>query len=223
MLTKGDIKRTIRNSLGLLDEAYVASKKQFKTDDGSVSTQTKQEHMSLYEHQIETFNKVSSRLDTADRKSADRTGSEYASLKRDELFNMNGIHLHELYFANIDAPGSTLHVDSLVYMRLNRDFPDFDAWQADFIACGMSAIEGWVCTCFSTYLKRYYNCVIDGNTVGVPIGSFPVIVVDMWSHSYVRDYGTDRRRYLKNTMSRLNWDVIENRFKRAEMIMDALR
>lgn len=48
---------------------------------------------------------------------------------------MNGSYLHELYFANIADSQSRISMDSLSYMRLNRDFGTFDNWQRDFIAC----------------------------------------------------------------------------------------
>lgn len=226
-LTNGDLKRTIRRAMNLeeesLQEAFVAEPKTFKQNTDKLTEANKQAHVELYQKYIAKFNEVSAMLDTADRKASDCNGSEYRSLKQQEVFNMNAIYLHELFFANIGDPQSSLHADSLTYMRFDRDWGGFDNWQADFIAAGMAASEGWVCTVFSTYLKRYINIVVDGHTQGIPVGCYPVVVVDMWAHTYYKDYLTERGKYLRKMMSQLNWKIIENRIERAERIKDALR
>ena len=184
-LTNGDLKKTIRKSLGVtndeekLDEAYVAEPKTFQQNTELLSEASKSAHIALYGKQIEKFNETSAKIDTVNRKASDSNGSDFKALKCAEMHNMNGIYLHELFFANIGDPNSQLHADSLPFMRLDRDFGGFDRWQSDFIACGMAASEGWVVTCFSTYLKRYINIVVDGNLQGIPMGCFPVVVVDM--------------------------------------------
>jgi superoxide dismutase len=45
----------------------------------------------------------------------------------------------------------------------------------------------------------------------------------MWSHSYYRDFLNDKGKYLRKMMAELNWDIVENRFERAEKIVEALR
>ena len=45
-----------------------------------------------------------------------------------ETYNMNSAYFHELYFANIGDSNSRINMDSLSYMRLNRDFGTFDDW-----------------------------------------------------------------------------------------------
>ena len=229
-LTNGDLKKTIRRSMGLekdeaqaLQESYVAEPKTFQQNTELLSDSAKTAHIALYNKQVVKFNETSAKLDTANRKASDANGSEFRSLKTAEAHNMNGVYLHELHFANIGDPHSMLNADTLPYMRLDRDFGGFDAWQADFIACGLAACDGWVMTCFNTYLKRYINVVIDANTIGIPVGCFPVVVVDMHEHAYYKDYMTEGGKYLRKMMSQLNWRTIENRFERSERIMDALR
>jgi len=226
LVTNGDLKKIIRKSLTLdddLNEAYVAQKKTFESKTETISKQALDSHLELYSGYIEKFNEVSAKLDSVDRKSANSNSSDVRSLKLDETYNMNGIYLHELYFANTGAVNSAIHIDSLSYMRLDRDFGGFDRWQADFIATGMASREGWVACCLSTYLKRYINVMIDGHSNNIPFGCFPIIVMDMWSHSYYKDYLKDKGKYIRKMMAELNWDIIETRFERAEKIIEALK
>ena len=109
-------------------------------------------------------------------------------------------------------------MDSLPYMRLERDFGSFDAWQKDFIACGVSARSGYVITAYNTFLKRYMNFVIDEEAKNVPIGTHPVIVLDTSEGAYYRDYVDDQKTYILAMMKELDWNWIEERFRRAEKI-----
>ena len=136
---------------------------------------------------------------------------------------MNAIYLHELYFSNIGDPSSKITMDSLSFMRLNRDFGSFDNWQKDFIACAQSSRCGWVITYLNMYTQTYMNCFVDLHSQNVPAGMYPVIVVDMWQHAYYRDYLSDSTTYLKGMMKQLRWPVIEKRFEKADSIMQIVR
>ena len=112
-------------------------------------------------------------------------------------------------------------MDSLTYMRLERDWGSFDAWQRDFIACAMSSRNGWVVTVYNFFLKRYINVVVDLHNSGIPFSSVPIIVLDCWEHSYYRDYLKDRKSYVFSMMKEFRWDTIEDRIRKAERMAEA--
>ena len=60
------------------------------------------------------------------------------------------------------------------------------------------------------------NVVVDGHTNNIPVGTIPVIVMDMWAHSYYKDYANDTKSYVINMMREFNWNVIEARMMVAE-------
>jgi Fe-Mn family superoxide dismutase len=223
-MNKGEVKKIIRDSLGLdenLNEAYVAQPKIYDLNTEMILTKTKEAHKELYNGYVENFNALSAEMDIADRMSAN-INSQYRNVKINEQYMINAVYLHELYFSNISDPYSEIGMDSFAHMRLNRDFGTFNDWQRDFIACGMSAKNGgWVVTAFSTYLKRYINFIVDGHDCHVPVGAYPVIVLDMWEHAR-RDYLNNKKDYIVAMMKELNWNVIEHRFKRADLINQAI-
>ena len=226
MLTVGDLKQTLRDELGLsqrtsLVESFVAQPKQFTNTSSALNDSTFSDHISLYEGYIRSFNATSAQLDTANREDANPT-SQFRSLKRDETYLLNAIYLHELFFANVGDKSSMLHTDSIPYIRLSRDFGEFDSWSDDFIACALSAREGWVVTCLNMFLKRYVNVIVDGHDSGIPLGCMPVLVIDMWTHSR-KDFKNAPDAYVRAMMSELNWRTIESRFVRAEHVVDALK
>lgn len=204
-------------------ESYVAEPKAYSQVSERVSQQTKNAHTELYKQYVESLNTVSAELDTADRQKANSRHSDFRSLKVDETYNLNATWLHELYFANCFSPNSEVYMDSMPYLRLQRDFGTFDDWQKDFVACGLAAGEGWVVCAYSIFLRRYVNTVITGHSADVQLGLYPVIVVDMWSHASFKDYGNDRRSFLISQMREFNWNVVEERFNKAEAIAEVLK
>ena len=212
----------IRDTLKL-DESLSAQEKKFSFNSDFLSNDNFQNHIELYEGYIKNFNEVSAKLDTADRQNVNCNHSEFRSLKLDETFNMNGVYLHELYFANIGDTNSEIKMDSLSYMRLSRDFGSFDAWQKDFIACAAASQCGWAITYLNTYTQTYMNAVVDLHSNNIPFGSYPIIVMDAWQHAYYRDYLKDVTTYTRAMMKLLRWPVIEERIQKADKIIQALR
>lgn len=224
-----DLIRGIRADLGLdreqdlVNESYVTTAKKYELRTELLSEKTKKSHQELLENYVETLNSVSAELDTTPREEANLNNSDFRSLKIDEVYNLNAAYLHALYFENVSDVNSRITMDSLAYMRLQRDFGSFDDWQKDFIACAMSARNGWALTVYNTVLNRYINVVVDLHSEHVPISSFPVIVLDVWEHAYYRDYLKDRKSYVFAMMKELNWDTIEERFKKCDRIAKVVK
>ena len=194
-----------------LDEAYVVQTKKFNVKTESLSEKSKKAHQELLDGYVNSLNDISARLD-----SANPNNSTFRNLKIDETYNINATFLHGMFFDNVGSLSSRIAVDSLSHMKIVRDWGDFNSWQKDFIACGMSARNGWVVTCYNTFLKRYINVVVDLHSSNVPFGCIPVIVVDCWEHTYYKDFLKDRKSYIFAMMQELDWEKIEERFEKAE-------
>jgi Fe-Mn family superoxide dismutase len=233
-ITKSDLVQSIRESLGLkprkesdssviVNESYSTQAKKFKLATELLSAKNKKSHQDIFEKHVDELNEISAKLDTAPRDDADPRFSEFRSLKVDEAHNLNGTFLHGMFFENISDVHSQVTMDSMAFMRLERDFGSFDDWQKDFIACALSSRNGWAVTIYNTFLNRYMNIVVDLHSQNIPMASYPVIVIDCWEHAYYRDYLDERKTYIFAMMKELNWDTIEERFKKAERISKATR
>jgi len=219
-----EIKKVIRDTLGLnevkerLDEAYVLQAKKYDLKTDLLSRKTIDTHQKLLQGYVETANNISAKLDSVDRTEANANDSAFRSLKIEESYNLNASFLHAYYFDNIADPNSKITMDSLAYMRLARDFGTFDDWQRDFVACALSARNGWAMTVYNCFLDRFMNVVVDLHNINIPLNCYPVIVLDMWEHAYFRDYLSDKQKYVFAMMKELNWDVIEDRVSRADKL-----
>ena len=216
---KKKVIKTIDAALGeVLSEAYVTEPKQFNLRTELLSNATKKTQIQEFEEFVAALNRVSAELDGADREDASSKSSDFRSLKINEVYCMNAAFLRALYFENISDLNSRITMDSLAFIRLERDFGTFDDWQKDFIACCSASRDGYAVTGYSVFLKRYMNFVIDEESKNVGIGVVPIIVMDMNVGAYFRDYLDDKKTYVLAMMKEFNWEQIEKRFTRAEKV-----
>jgi Fe-Mn family superoxide dismutase len=230
-VSEQDIIDVIRESLTLpkkqeqkaktINEAYVVSTTKYDLRTEKLSEENKSAHQELMEGYAKSLNEISAALDSSDRENANPNNSTFRNLKMDETHNLNAAFLHGMFFENISDMRSTLAMDSLAYMRIERDWGSFDAWQRDFIACAMSSRNGWVVMAYNMFLKRYVNVVVDLHNSGIPFSSYPIVVIDCWEHSYYRDYLKDRKSYVFSMMKELKWTLIEDRIRKVERMVEA--
>jgi Fe-Mn family superoxide dismutase len=206
-----------------ITESYVAEPKAYSQVTEFVSQKTKEAHTAIYQGYVDTLNRVSAELDTVPRGEADSKHSAYRGLRLDETYNLNSVWLHELYFANCFDPHSEVYMDSMAYLRLERDFGTFEDWQKDFMACGMACGSGWAVCGYNIFLKRYIVTMVSNHSQDVMLGLYPLVVIDMHEHAYFKDYQTDKKSYMIAMMRELNWGVIEERFKKAESLHEVMK
>lgn len=211
----------VKKILGLdeepsLNESYVTAAKKYNVTSELLSEKSKTARQREYERAVEALNKVSANLDTANRQEANRFSSEFRHYKVDEFHLITAAFLKAYHFENISDLKSQISVDSISFMRLERDFGSFDDWQKDFIACGMSSRNGYVVTAYNFLLRRYMNFIIDNQSQGIPVGCMPVVVLDVSDGAYYRDYLDDRKSYMVAMMKEFDWEKIEERFKQSD-------
>ena len=236
-VTQEELVKVIRESLGLkpktslsppestelLEEAYVIAAKVYNLSTEMLSMKNKNAQQQVLQRYVDAVNETSAQLDAADREQANSDHSDYRSLKMDETYNLNGAFLSGLFLDNVSDLRSQISMDSLTFMRLERDFGTFDEWQKDFIAAAMSSRNGWACTVYNGFLNRYVNVVIDSNAENVPLNCYPVIVLNMWENVYYRDYLNDKKTYVFAMMKELSWEIIEERVRKTERISKVLK
>jgi len=225
------VKKSIRKDLRIdepettvpLDEAYVVTPAKQSLSTELLSQKTKTMLKDRADASAEALNRVSAELDSVDRDNVNPAYSKLSDLKSDELRLINENFLLGMHMANISDPNSVITMDSLAFLRIERDFGTFDAWQKDFIACALAAKSGYAVTAYNTNLKRYMNFIVDSDNRCLPLGTDPVISLCVCGDAYIRDYLGDRKTYVFAMMKEFGWDTIEERFKKTEKIAKALK
>jgi len=173
-----------------------------------LSKKQREEHYTLYTKYVTKLNEIRTQLPHAQR-SPGGTYSEFRALKEAETFALNGALLHELYFENIIGKKSSLMGARFKHLIL-ENFGSIEQYKKDLKDVAACA-RGWAITGYCYHDNRIYNFLLDEHNQKVPVMIVPLVVVDVYEHAYMIDYGIDRETYLKETIAHLQWDVIEKR------------
>lgn len=166
------------------------------------------EHETLYQGYVNKVNEIRERLDHADLDAANATYSDVRELKREELFAADAVRLHEAYFDNLGGGGQ---LAGTIQDWINEDFGSRDAWQREFLACGIAG-RGWVVLAYDLTDGRLHNFMTDIHSDGV-WAAIPLLVLDVYEHAYYLDYGTARKKYLDAFTAAVDWNVVNNRIE----------
>lgn len=188
--------------------AHEPRKFELKNLNGISENQISQHRDILYAGYVNKLNEIEERLKSVDRSKANQVFSEFRALKVDETFALNGVILHELYFENMGGKGGKASGE--VSDMITQEFGSFDKWQDDFKACGMAA-RGWVIMGFCEYDGKIHNYCLDAHNATVPCCVTPLLVMDVYEHAYVIDYGVKRPPYIDAFMKNIDWKVCEKR------------
>jgi Fe-Mn family superoxide dismutase len=170
-----------------------------------------QNHFTLYQGYVTNTNKLSDLL--ADMLKEDKTGTpQYSELKRRFGFEFNGMRLHEYYFENLG--GKTPPDKSATLAKKLADaYGSYDAWEKDFRATGAMRGIGWVILYQDNVGGGLFNQWINEHEVGHLAGCRPILVMDVFEHAFVTDYGLKRADYIAAFFRNINWKVVEGRLK----------
>lgn len=167
-------------------------------------------HFTLYQGYVTNTNALLDKT-RALAKEGKADGPEYAELKRRLGFEFNGMKLHEYYFGNLGGSG-ILPKDNALYAAIEENFGSFENWKADFVATGRMRGIGWVVLYQDPATGRLVNTWINEHETGHFVGCLPLLVMDVFEHAYVTDYGLDRKAYIEAFFKNLNWKVVLQRF-----------
>jgi len=149
-------------------------------------------HFTLYQGYVTNTNKELEILEQL-LKDGKAASPEYAELKRRLGWEFNGMRLHEFYFENLGG-AAPLSMDSQLGKKLVESFGSFDAWEKDFRATGAMRGIGWTILYLDPVNEKLINFWINEHDEGHPAGGVPILVMDVFEHAYMLDYGLKRQR-----------------------------
>lgn len=168
-------------------------------------------HFTLYQGYVTNTNKL---LDILEQMLKDDKAAtpEFAELKRRLGWEFNGMRLHEYYFDSLGGT-ATLDVGISLGKKLAENFGSIDAWEKDFRATGAMRGIGWTVLYQDSANGRLINFWINEHDAGHPSGCIPLLVMDVFEHAFMLDYGLKRADYMEAFFKNINWKVVEGRLK----------
>ncbi|MFB0559200.1 MAG: superoxide dismutase [Dehalococcoidales bacterium] len=168
-------------------------------------------HFTLYQGYVTNVNKLADLL--AAMLKEGRVGTpEYSELKRRFGFEFNGMRLHEYYFGNLGG-NAPLDKSGTLAKKVADAFGSYDAWEQDFKATGAMRGIGWAILYQDNMTGWLFNQWINEHEVGHLAGCIPLLVMDVFEHAFITDYGLKRADYIAAFFKNINWGEVEGRLK----------
>jgi Fe-Mn family superoxide dismutase len=164
-------------------------------------------HFTLYQGYVTNTNKI---FELLGGKAKNATDPEYAELKRRLGFEFNGMRLHEYYFENLGGK-APLNRSGTLAKKLADVFGSYDAWEQDFKATGAMRGIGWAILYQDTLTGGLCNQWINEHEVGHLAGCRPILVMDVFEHAFMIDYGLKRADYIEAFFRNIDWTAVEGR------------
>lgn len=171
-------------------------------------------HFKLYQGYVAHSNTLLKKLEELNNKKENRT-PEFAGLKHMLGWEFDGMLLHEYYFDNLGGK-QPLKEDSPLMSKIKEDFGSYDKWKTDYIATGLMRGIGWVISYIEPKEKRLVNVWINEHDLGHLAGGSPLLVMDVFEHAYITEFGLDRAKYIDVFFNNINWNIVEQRFQKSK-------
>lgn len=164
----------------------------------------------LYKGYVDNYNKVQAKLENS------RKNNEYENIKcleKDLSFQGSGVILHELFFNNINIPIPSSPNIALLE-RITIDFKSFENLKKQFSeASKVVEASGWCLLVWDENFNKLEILQCEKHQNLTLWGCIPLLVIDMWEHSYYLQYKSNRQEYIDNFWNIINWNIVNKRYE----------
>ena len=168
-------------------------------------------HFTLYQGYVKNTNTLIDAF--ADLEKADKLGTPtFAELKRRFGWEFNGMRLHELYFENMSKDPMALDSGTSLHTKIEGAYGSYDAWAKNFKAVGGMRGIGWAILYEDNRSGNLFNVWVNEHDFGHLAGLKPLLILDIFEHAYVLDYGLKRADYIEAFFKAINWAEVGKRF-----------
>lgn len=163
-------------------------------------------HFTLYQGYVKNTNTLIEKFKTTE------VGTpEYGELHRRFGWEWNGMRMHELYFENIIKGGMVLTEGSELQKVLGHVWGSFENWQKEFVGIGTMRGIGWVVLAYDPVKQMVFNTWVNEHDGGHLAGAKPILIMDVFEHAYMVDYGLKKADYIAAFLKAIDWKVVEAR------------
>ena len=174
-----------------------------------------QAHLSLYKGYIKKANSIHAKLNSLSPEDWAKTNPTYHPFRElhvEQSYAENGAVLHEGYFGNLG--GRKAEASQTLKNEIARSFGSWKRYVSNLEAVAKS-MRGWAVTGYSLRDGKLHTYGLDTHNVYAPVGVVPILVLDVYEHAYMIDFGTKRAAYIEAFLANIDWSVVEERLNTA--------
>lgn len=134
-------------------------------------------------------------------------------LEKELSFQGAGAILHEMFFQNMKPASEISRIDCRLVQKIIEDFGSFESFKRQFSEAA-TAVEasGWCLLVWVPSFKKLEILQCEKHQNLTLWGCKPILVLDMWEHSYYLQYKTKRPDYISAFWNIINWEEVNRRF-----------
>lgn len=175
-----------------------------------ISKDTIEGHIGLYQGYVKHVNLIQENIT---KLSADTTTHAYliGELQRRLGFEFCGMRNHEYYFTQFEGGFKALP-DGTLKTMIETQWGRVDTWIESFKLIAKTRGVGWAMLYHDESTNQLVQTWVDEQHLGQLADVKIVLALDMWEHSYMRDYrASEKATYIEAFFKNLNWEVVSNR------------
>jgi len=136
-------------------------------------------------------------------------------LEKDLAFHLGGHTNHTIFWNNLSGDGGG-EPEGELSAAIAEFFGDYAKFQAHFSA-NATAIQGsgWSVLAWDSIAERLNVFQLFDQQGNVPVGTQPILMLDMWEHAFYLDYLNVKADYVKAFWNIVNWQDAQARFEAA--------
>lgn len=170
------------------------------------------QHYQLYKGYVKNINITRNKLNN--NKTYEKPNSTYSKLRcavKAESYSINGSRLHELYFENLT--GKNIIPYGKILKLIIDKYGDYNNFVKQFKDTALS-VRGWVLLSIDRENNDIYIFGQDSHDDGFIVSTYPLIVLDVYEHAYMIDYGIDKEKYLQVFFNNIDYNIINRRLRK---------
>jgi Fe-Mn family superoxide dismutase len=181
-----------------------------------ISAKNVEEHLKLYAGYVKNTNLIIEKIGEYAAE-AEKNAYVLGELQRRFGFEFNGMRNHEYYFKSLEGGAKILPANSQFKKAVEQQMPSFDIWLNSFKMLAMTRGIGWAILYYDKQTEQLMQTWVDEQHLGQLNGLNWIIGIDMWEHAFITDYQpSGKKQYVEDFFANLNWEVIEENFKRVQ-------
>lgn len=183
-----------------------------------ISAKNIEEHLKLYAGYVKNTNSIIEKIPEYKGYEKEDSFAPYVvgELYRRFSFEYNGMRNHEVYFESLSGGAKALNGDGELAKKLVETFGSVEDFLANIKSLALTRGIGWAVLWYDKKNKNLVTSWVDEQHLGQLNGCEMIIAIDMWEHAFVYDYPTSAKKdYVEAFFTNLNWEVIEENFKKA--------
>ena len=164
----------------------------------------------LYKGYVENTNKTEEKLENARRL---QDFKNIKCLEKDLSFFGSGVILHELFFENM-GPAIPTSPNKSLMEQIIKDFGTYEIFKEQFTESSkVVEASGWNLLVWVPRFNKLEILQCEKHQNLTLWGCIPLLVLDMWEHSYFLQYRTNRTEYINAFWNIVNWNVVNKRWE----------